>query len=139
MNKVKQGIIFSIFFLFIWLIPLFIIFIFKNIIPLLPQEGNIAFELLPVISLSLLIGMIIQFVLSVILGLYFTRRVKLFDSVRMPSFVLLGFVIVDCIIVFLIKENFSASQYFLFLSFSKNFIPIYIVAIVNALSIKKKE
>lgn len=61
---------------------------------------------------------------------------KLYNNLLIPSIFLLTFFFIDYFIKYFCIRNINTNDYTLFYSLTKNFLPIYIIAIINTIRLK---
>jgi len=142
-NKtVYEVIIYTFIFIVICLFPVGIKYLLLLIISL--DKFNF-FNLIP---LAMIITLIIQFCAGLLISWNVLKNKNsflqmLYNNFKLPFLILLLFILLDVIIILLmnqlVKTDFDFYLYIMFLSLTKNFLPIYIVAIINTIRLKKTE
>lgn len=141
-KDLKELILFIIGFIFIIIFYYLYILAFKPFLDILVNKYNIDFLFLTL--MSYLIIWSIQFFIPLIASIMIIKRsnnkylLKLYNNLLIPTFLFISCIGLDFLVNQLYTQKYDGflGTYNLFTSLTKNFLPIYIVAVVNSIRLK---
>lgn len=142
LNKINQNLIVALAFLSAILLPLLLWFLLG--IPLIKSNLD-GLAIISIISCFSFIIVFLQFFILLLLSFKLSNKFNKKNSknilynIKFLSSVLLLWVIFDSLFYTFYSKKYNMYVYFIFFSLTKNFIPIYIVAIINSVRLRIQE